>query len=265
MIKVILLTMAALILSCHSGLVNTVKTANARGLENPNKTKKFPVKSFVKIRKTLHIKECKKMNMSTPCIKGEKFRSIGSGVSIGMSDGGSLIVTAGHVCQTELSPQTASLIEDHEVIIEAINLKNTKRKSIIVSSVLVNSGPDLCLLYAGGLKTEGVLLSENAPKVGDKVYNIAAPAGIFHPPTVPILQGIFSGPLNKYNSMITIPAVGGSSGSAIIDEDMRLVGILFATHPAFNTVTLCSSYDTTVIFLNHALKKFRQAQINVMN
>ena len=55
--------------------------------------------------------------------------------------------------------------------------------------------------------------------------------------------------------MVTIPAVGGSSGSAILNDKMELVGILFATHPMFNIVTLSSSYESTAVFMNKGFKK----------
>ena len=88
--------------------------------------------------------------------------------------------------------------------------------------------------------------------MGDKIYNIAAPVGIFHPPTVPIIDGIFSGNIpDTTSSMVTLPAIGGSSGSAILNEDMELVGILFATHPYFNVVTLSSNYSETMKFIHN--------------
>jgi len=165
----------------------------------------------------------------------------------------------------QLSENAKSLMEEHEIIMEAININNEKRKAIIISSIVEPDGADLCLLFVEGLETEGILLSDEAPKVGDKVYNIAAPAGIFHPPTVPIMHGIFSGPVNDSNAMVTVPAIGGSSGSAIIDEDMRLVGILFATHPGFNTITLCSTYEVMAIFLNEGIKKFLAMKLGSTN
>ena len=77
----------------------------------------------------------------------------------------------------------------------------------------------------------------------------------FHPPTMPIFEGRYSGRTSSINSMVTIPAVGGSSGSAILNDKMELVGILFATHPMFNIVTLSSSYESTAVFMNKGFKK----------
>jgi len=227
--------------------------------KKPNRTA-FPVKSFVKIRKTLHILECKKID-GTVCKKGDKFGSMGSGISIGKARGGSLLLTAGHVCHSALSSRSLNLIEKYEVIITATNINNEEKKSVIVHHFNESNKPDLCLLFSKDLDTEGVLLAAKAPEVGEEVFGLSAPAGIFHPPTFPIISGRYSGLVDKDNAMVTVPAVGGSSGSGILNEDMRLVGILFATHPAFNVVTLTSNYHATAIFLNNALKKFAKMDI----
>ena len=79
---------------------------------------------------------------------------------------------------------------------------------------------------------------------------MSAPAGIYHPPTVPILQGIYSGKMpDGKNSLSSIPAVGGSSGSPVLNERLELVGILFATHPAFTEISISSSFEELKKFM----------------
>ena len=45
------------------------------------------------------------------------------------------------------------------------------------------------------------------------------------------------------------------SGSGILNEDMELIGVLFATHPAYKNSTLTSTYASTLLFLSHAMRK----------
>ena len=215
----------------------------------------FPVKSFVKIFKILKVEECKKVK-GTPCKTGDEFVSTGSGISVGVVKGGSLIMTAGHVCQVSESPNIKNLIKKYKVIIKVQTINNALATSDVVLSV--NGGhkkSDLCMLHAKNIQIEGVKLSPSGPDLGDKVFALSAPAGIFHPPTMPIFEGRYSGLTSGVNSMVTIPAIGGSSGSAILNNRMELVGILFATHPMFNIVTLSSSYKSTAIFMNKGFKK----------
>ena len=209
-----------------------------------------PTESFVKITKVLTVKKCKD---DKPCKLGE-FASTGSGISIGTFGADSLILTAGHVCSR--SPNMESRLGhidafDYQILSQ--DIKGNLYKSIVFK-VAMNpiTQIDLCMLVVRDSSIRGVLLSVKEPKVGDKIYNIAAPVGIFHPPTVPIMNGIFSGNIPETtSSMVTLPAIGGSSGSAILNEDMELVGILFATHPYFNVVTLASNYSETMKFIHN--------------
>ena len=50
-------------------------------------------------------------------------------------------------------------------------------------------------------------------------------------------------------------AIVGASGSGILNEDMELIGVLFATHPAYKNSTLTSTYASTLLFLSHAMRK----------
>jgi S1-C subfamily serine protease len=209
-----------------------------------------PTESFVKVTKVLTVNKCKD---NKPCRLGE-FASTGSGISIGTFGMDSLILTAGHVCSR--SPNMESQLGhidtfNYQILSQDIkgNLYNS-----IVFRVAMNpiTQTDLCMLIVRNSNIRGILLSSKKPEVGDKIYNIAAPVGIFHPPTVPIIDGIFSGNIpDTTSSMVTLPAIGGSSGSAILNEDMELVGILFATHPYFNVVTLSSNYSETMKFIHN--------------
>lgn len=232
-------------LSINQPLVNTVLKTETSA--------KFPTDSFVMIRKVLSINKCKNKECQTG-----KFRALGSGISIGRYQNGSLILTAGHVCDSGISTEQSENIEDYSLSIEIVTTEALIVPSVVIHKVFDNdtgNDIDLCMLYAENIIIDGVILASKAPKIGEKVYAISAPAGIFHPPTVPILSGHYSGPIpDTGNAMVTIPAIGGSSGSGIFDKDMRLVGILFATHPFFNIITLTSSWSTTLIFVNDSFR-----------
>ena len=113
---------------------------------------------------------------------------------------------------------------------------------------------DLCLLESDGLVSmPKIHIALSGPKIGEVVYNVAAPTGFFHPPTVPLLSGYHSGPLGQYHSLLTVPATGGSSGSPVINSDGELIGLIFAANTQFPHLAIGIRYEH--------LKKYLQEEL----
>ena len=53
---------------------------------------------------------------------------------------------------------------------------------------------------------------------GERVYNVAAPVGIFYEDVVPLLEGFYMGQTGM-KAYYTVPAMGGSSESPIFNYD----------------------------------------------
>ncbi len=220
------------------------------------KTRTFPTESFVQIVKILEIKECKP---KTPCKPG-KFVSTGSGSVVGHHKNGNIILTAGHVCNTLLNSHYQSTVKDHDVGIYIVTLKNKHYKaSLINHTYKKGNSQDLCLLYAKGPLLPRLRIASEAPKIGADVYSMAAPAGIFHPPTVPLLRGIYSGLMpDKVNAMMTIPAVGGSSGAPVLNDKMELVGMIHAAVREFHHVSISIGYSDLRKYLSKNISEFKK-------
>ncbi len=167
----------------------------------------------------------------------------------------SIILTAGHLCQVD-EDEIPNEVKPYTIDISVTDYLGNISQAEIVMSNLVR--PDICSLITKDHKISGIKIATKEPDVGSTVYSMSAPFGIFHPPAVPIIQGIYSGPRAKNDfSVVTIRATGGSSGSAVLNEDMELIGILFATHPAFNTITLVSTYPLTTKFIFDTFTKIK--------
>ena len=125
--------------------------------------------------------------------------------------------------------------------------------SWIIFSSLDNSvgNIDACALFVPSLSGDKVHISKIAPTVGDRLLAMSAPAGIYHPPTVLLLDGIYSGTIDASSSLVSIPAMGGSSGSGVLNSKLELVGILYAVNHKFRHATVITRYNATINFINN--------------
>jgi S1-C subfamily serine protease len=219
---------------------------------NKETVSKFPIESFVHIEATINIIKCIQIEGQSMCVS-ESHGSTASGVSIGQTNNSSLILTAGHLCEVDEEglPQHTN---SYTIEMKVFDYKGRASIGKILNTSPVE--PDMCAILVKDHSIPGVKVATKTPKVGEVVYSMSAPLGIFHPPAIPILQGIYSGPrLEKDFSVVTIRAIGGCSGSAVLNEKMELVGILFATHPGFNSITLISTFELTKRFIFDTLLK----------
>ena len=169
----------------------------------------------------------------------------GSGFVVSNTETGSIIATAAHVCMAE------SALASMEYSITDIDGKFYEGK-LLKTQV----EGDICVLYVKNLYKPALKIANRAPRPGDKVYNIAAPLGIFSVQMVPILEGRFNGTDPKGRAVYSLPAAGGSSGSMILNSNFEVVGMLTALHTQFPTITIGPSYDNLKVFLRENINKF---------
>ena len=118
-------------------------------------------------------------------------------------------------------------------------------------------GNDLCLLKAEKLNYPALRMASGPPKPGEKVFAMSGPLGVYYPPSVLFLSGNYSGPMptmNKHHSLVSIPAIGGSSGSAVMNSKGRVVGVIFAVNPNFRNITIMVRHESLKRFLDNYLK-----------
>ena len=165
-----------------------------------------------------------------------------------------IVLTAGHVCETRLG----DFITKYSLIITVMGHDGRSHQSHVIKSSFDNSKgtPDMCALYVPTLKVKKIQLSGRPPQIGDDVYYIGAPKGVYHNPVAPIFKGTYSGIIDPSSALVTVPAAGGSSGSSVLNKNNRIIGILYATHPDFHHVTVMMNYYSTLIFIEQVKKTF---------
>ena len=236
-VNLLFLTTAGFLCSCTVTRVNS-------------KTLTLPTKSFVKILHTTKIISCKDKNKSD-CPIGT-FGHSGSGMAIDIVQGKMTVLTAGHVCDTQPNEAIAESIQLTHVVDYAGN--RHQAWPIYVSFHNGLGRGDLCLLWVPTLNVKKIPIASKGANIGDEVLYIGSPMGIHHPPTVPIFKGIYSGKVDASSGMVTFPAIGGSSGAAVLNSNNEIIGVVYAANREFHHVSLIVDYKSLIVFLVEAKK-----------
>ena len=172
-------------------------------------------------------------------------------------------MSAGHMCNVNIDKKRM-MVGELEKSLELVTIKNKKFDAIVVHKK-IEKGTDLCILYSRNLiGQKSSKISKKAPVTGDIAYNIAAPAGIFHPPAVPLLSGYYSGYMTDNDSdMYTIPAVGGSSGSPIYNDNFEIIGNIYAAATNYSHMCISTTHKNMLKFIEESLDIMKNTKGNL--
>ena len=211
-----------------------------------------PLKSYVKVKHSIIIEKCHS-KFEKMCPIG-KYQSMGSGMVVDIIEEQTIVITAGHVCEASVDSEK---IQTYQESVTIVDHKGMEHNSYVIKATADNSkgSVDMCALWIPTLKQKGIKFSSFRPRPGQELYYVGSPAGIYHPPVAPILTGIYSGQIDASNALISIPAVGGSSGSVVMDLNNKMVGVLWAAHN-FSNVSIMTNWDASSIFLYEIVKMY---------
>lgn len=156
------------------------------------------------------------------------------------------ILTVAHVCSTEMAPP--SNYDKEKMIIERnLYISNGDHRIMIPAKVVrENIENDLCVLKIDTGLQYVFKISKKDPEYSERVFNIGAPLGFYGPTFRPFSEGFFSGyvPGVSYytgngiiESLYHIAAIGGMSGSPIINSKGQVVGMVQAVNTGFPFLT----------------------------
>ena len=209
-----------------------------------------PRSSFLKIEVGLIVRICS-VETGACELKHKPFIS-GSGFVVKKGRyKGSYILSAGHVCDP--SAYASIVSGGNPWSLEFFGI--TKEKQKYTLHVLeVDNDRDLCLLYAPKLERLPIKIANKKLLPGSKIWNIAAPSGILYRGAPVIIDGIFNGTnQDTGHDMYTMLVAGGSSGSAILNEDGEVIGVVSMLDLRFPFIVYSPSHDDLSEFFHRAM------------
>lgn len=206
----------------------------------------LPRKGYVFIKKTVNLKKCEEDKCQTGRVS-----SVGSGFVVKITHKGAFIATAAHVCVTDKEDLLPGV-----TAVDTLKVETLDGRWYDTTMLEYDRELDACLMFAENL-TDGIQevpFSEEAPKEGDKVYNIASPYGIHYTDVVPIFEGRYFGEI-RFKGFYSFNAAPGSSGSMILNEKGELIGLLHSVYSRMYTVVVSVRYSNLIQFLKHGIVK----------
>lgn len=113
---------------------------------------------------------------------------------------------------------------------------------------------DVCLIRTRETWGTPVPIATSMPEIGETVYNVAAPLGIFNPGMAPMFQGSYVGSDSAQRQYYSLPARPGSSGSAITNTRGEIIGVLHSAFRGLEHMAICSSL-TSVLELMETIEE----------
>ena len=169
------------------------------------------------------------------------------------------IVTAAHFCDSlsikMMLIKRMMLFE--RIFFEIETFDGNKREAIITK---IDEDNDLCMMMVLGptddIDKQILKMSSHRPFHGERIYNLAAPLGVFTTGMLPVFEGFYSGPAlypDKSKEvkvdMYTLPIKQGSSGSPIINDHGEVIGVVIAGVRGFENLGFSPRYEIVKEFL----------------
>jgi S1-C subfamily serine protease len=222
----------------------TSSCASNYALNGQSSVLESPRESFVKIEKVLTVSGC---SLDQERCGSTKFNSSASGAVVKNSFDGSYVLTAEHVCNDKYMKKLVQFpgVQKFDLIFTALDIDGNEYAVEIVS---MDAPSDICLLWVEKLMKPELDISSDEPEPGDRLYNVAAPLGVWAPHMIPLQEGLYNGVVGN-KALYSIPAVGGSSGSPVLNHDGELVGMIHSVYVRFANVSLGPTYDNLMNFL----------------
>ena len=174
------------------------------------------------------------------------FKYTGSGGIVWQGVDSTIVMTAAHVCDAERSLKLVKKdAEFPEDVVQTVKIHDRDNRVYPVISYVAATEFDLCMMHVSKItNAPAIKIDGEEPELGDAVYNIASPIGIFSSDGSPMFKGYYSGDYKflsisqEKSSLFSLPAAPGSSGSLLLNKNQEVIGVVSAVYVRFHHLTI---------------------------
>jgi len=229
------------ITSCAASNVQTLDPVQTL-LENTKR-------SFVKIEVSVWSLNC----VETPagkkeCTKEKIGGAWGSG-SVVKYKGKKHILTVAHICESERMNALAHITQQKLLYDFSATVEANSWNSYGAMPIKIDHQNDICLMSVDGIDAPYLKMSNKKPVYGEKTYTVASPGGLARDGMVPTFEGRFLG-VTDNRAYYSVPAMGGSSGSPLINKQGEIIGVTHSVYAYFHHVTVSTTFEELWNFIS---------------
>ena len=205
-------------------------------------------RSFVKIEVSVWGTACQTLEDGvTECIKNKLGGAWGSG-SIILNKGNKVILTVAHVCRQMQLDHMATLLGDDIQYDYIASVEGNDWDKYEVVPLKLDEKNDICIMEGKDLDGPPLRISNKRPSYGEKIFTLASPGGLAENGMIPIFEGRFLGTLDS-RDFYSVPAMGGSSGSPLLNRKGEIVGVTHSVYAFFHHVSVSATFEDLWKFL----------------